>query len=62
MPRARAAVAEARAAGFDNISIDLMMWLPEQRVTDWLESVDGAIAVAPDHVSLYLLEVYPNAP
>jgi len=60
--RARAAVAEARAAGFDNVSVDLMMWLPEQRVPDWLENVDGAIALEPDHLSLYLLEVYPNAP
>ncbi|HYM23758.1 MAG TPA: radical SAM family heme chaperone HemW [Vicinamibacterales bacterium] len=60
--RARAAVGEARTAGFDNISVDLMMWLPEQRVDQWLESVDGAIALGPDHLSLYLLEVYPNAP
>ena len=60
--RARAAVAEARAAGFDNLSLDLMMWLPEQQVTEWLESVDAAIALAPEHLSLYLLEVYPNAP
>jgi oxygen-independent coproporphyrinogen-3 oxidase len=60
--RARAAVAEARGAGFDNVSVDLMMWLPEQRTSDWLETVDGAIALAPDHLSLYLLEVYPNAP
>jgi len=60
--RARAALAEARAAGFDNVSLDLMMWLPEQRVTEWLESVDAAIALAPEHLSLYLLEVYPNAP
>ena len=60
--RARGAVAEARAAGFENVSIDLMMWLPEQRTADWLETVDGAIALAPDHLSLYLLEVYPNAP
>jgi putative oxygen-independent coproporphyrinogen III oxidase len=60
--RARAAVADARAAGFDNISLDLMMWLPEQQVSEWLESVDAAIAIAPEHVSLYLLEVYPNAP
>ena len=60
--RARAAVAEARAAGFDNVSIDLMMWLPQQGVADWLESVDAAIEVNPDHLSLYLLEVYPNAP
>lgn len=60
--RARDAVAEARAAGFDNISIDLMMWLPEQSVDRWLESVDAAIAVNPEHISMYLLEVYPNAP
>jgi oxygen-independent coproporphyrinogen III oxidase len=60
--RAKAAVREARAAGFDNLSLDLMMWLPGQRVSDWLESVDEAIDVAPEHVSLYLLEVYPNAP
>ncbi len=60
--RARAALGEARAAGFDNVSLDLMMWLPEQRVSDWLESVDAAIALRPDHLSLYLLEIYPNAP
>jgi oxygen-independent coproporphyrinogen-3 oxidase len=60
--RARAAVAEARRAGFDNVSLDLMMWLPEQRVSDWLESVDAAIALEPEHLSLYMLEVYPNAP
>lgn len=60
--RAREAVAFARAAGLDNISLDLMMWLPGQRVSDWLESVDEAIAIGPEHLSLYLLEVYPNAP
>src|SRR5206468_6874736 len=60
--RARAAVAEARAAGFDNVSLDLMMWLPQQRVEEWLESVDEALALGPAHLSLYLLEVYPNAP
>jgi oxygen-independent coproporphyrinogen III oxidase len=60
--RARDAVHEARAAGFDNVSIDLMMWLPGQRLEEWLQSVDEAIRVAPDHLSLYLLEVYPNAP
>jgi oxygen-independent coproporphyrinogen III oxidase len=60
--RARAALGEARAAGFDNVSLDLMMWLPEQKIAHWLESVDAAIALAPEHLSLYLLEVYPNAP
>src|SRR5262249_41155772 len=60
--RARGAVRDARAAGFDNVSLDLMMWLPEQRVSDWLESGDAAIALEAHHLSLYLLEVYPNAP
>jgi oxygen-independent coproporphyrinogen-3 oxidase len=60
--RARHALADARGAGFDNVSLDLMMWLPGQSVTQWLESVDAAIALSPDHLSLYLLEVYPNAP
>jgi oxygen-independent coproporphyrinogen-3 oxidase len=60
--RARVAVGEARAAGFDNVSVDLMMWLPQQSISEWLESVDAAIALAPEHLSLYLLELYPNAP
>ena len=60
--RARAAFGEARSAGFDNVSLDLMMWLPEQTISEWLESVDAAIALQPEHLSLYLLEIYPNAP
>jgi putative oxygen-independent coproporphyrinogen III oxidase len=60
--RAREAVREARVAGFDNISLDLMMWLPQQTTAAWRESVDGLIDVAPEHASLYLLELYPNAP
>src|SRR5262249_18043732 len=60
--RARAAIAGRRAAGFDNVSIDLMMWLPGQSVGDWLESVDEVVALRPEHVSMYMLEVYPNAP
>src|SRR4051812_8757060 len=60
--RAREAVALARAAGFDNVSLDLMMWLPQQTVSQWLESVDALIGLDPDHASLYLLELYPNAP
>lgn len=60
--RARVAVREARAAGFDNVSLDLMMWLPGQAVNDWLANVDALIAADPEHASLYLLELYPNAP
>jgi len=60
--RARTAIADARAAGFTNVSLDLMFWLPGQSRAAWLETVDQAIDVAPDHLSLYLLELYPNAP
>jgi oxygen-independent coproporphyrinogen-3 oxidase len=60
--RATQAIGEAREAGFDNLSLDLMMWLPGQDVGQWLESVDSAIGLAPEHLSLYMLEVYPNAP
>ena len=60
--RAVAAAGEARTAGFGNISLDLMMWLPGQSVGDWAESIDRLIETGPDHVSLYLLELYPNAP
>ena len=52
----------ARQEGFSNISLDLMMWLPQQSVADWLESVEALIALGPDHASMYLLEIYPNAP
>jgi oxygen-independent coproporphyrinogen-3 oxidase len=39
-----------------------MLWLPGQSFASWLRTVDEAIALAPDHLSLYLLELYPNAP
>jgi oxygen-independent coproporphyrinogen III oxidase len=60
--RAREALAEARSAGFDNVSLDLMMWLPQQTVSGWLRNVDELAALQPEHASLYILEVYPNAP
>ena len=60
--RARAAFVMARAAGYENVSLDLMMWLPQQSVTEWLESVDALAGLGPEHASLYMLEIYPNAP
>jgi oxygen-independent coproporphyrinogen-3 oxidase len=60
--RAAAAFTMARQAGFDNVSLDLMMWLPQQTIAQWLESVDALIALGPEHASLYILELYPNAP
>ena len=60
--RAIEAFESARSAGFDDISIDLMTWLPEQTVEHWAETLDVLIGLDPEHASLYLLELYPNAP
>ena len=60
--RVKDAIRTARAAGFANVSFDLMFWLPGQSLESWLRTVDQAIALAPEHLSLYLLELYPNAP
>ena len=60
--RAREAIRAARTAGFANLSFDLMLWLPGQSFASWLRTVDEAVALEPDHLSLYLLELYPNAP
>jgi len=60
--RIREAFARTRQAGFDNISLDLMMWLPQQTIHDWMESIDGLLELGPEHASIYLLELYPNAP
>jgi oxygen-independent coproporphyrinogen-3 oxidase len=60
--RAKEAIRAARAAGFSNLSFDLMFWLPGQSVESWMRTIDEAIAQTPDHLSLYLLELYPNSP
>jgi len=60
--RARRAFGEARSAGFDNVSLDLMLWLPGQTRADLDVSLDGLVELAPEHASVYLLELYPNAP
>ena len=60
--RAREAIRAARASGFGNVSLDLMFWLPGQTTATWRRTVDEAIALEPRHLSLYLLELYPNAP
>lgn len=60
--RAETALAAARDAGCTNLSFDLMLWLPGQSRASWAHTVERAAALEPDHLSLYLLELYPNAP
>ena len=57
-----AAVAAARAAAFDNISIDLMFGVPGQSLDDWKRTVDAALALGPEHVSAYALTVERGTP
>lgn len=52
----------ARAAGFDNINLDFMFGLPEQRPADWRQTLTAALALQPEHLSLYSLIVEPNTP
>ena len=54
---ARTAFAAARAAGFQNLSIDLIYGIPGQSVTDWTDGLRRALALAPDHLSLYALQL-----
>ena len=46
-----------RAAGFRNISMDLIAGLPHQTRATWEASVGELIALRPEHISIYLLEV-----
>ncbi len=60
--RAIEAISAAQSLGFNSVSFDLMLWLPQQSRETWRRTVDQAVALRPDHLSLYLLELYPNAP
>ncbi|GAB2594778.1 radical SAM family heme chaperone HemW [Microlunatus antarcticus] len=55
--RAQQAVADAWAAGFDHVSLDLIYGTPGESSTDWATSVEAALAAGPDHVSAYALIV-----
>jgi oxygen-independent coproporphyrinogen-3 oxidase len=59
---ARDAYDRARRAGFDNVSLDLMFALPGQSLSDWLATLDEAIALAPDHLSAYTLTIEEGTP
>lgn len=54
------AVADARAAGFDNLNLDLMFALPGQTLAMALADLAQAVALAPEHLSFYQLTLEPN--
>lgn len=59
---ARKAVRNARAAGYENISIDLMFALPGSTADEWLDDLKSAIDLKPDHLSAYNLMYEEGTP
>jgi oxygen-independent coproporphyrinogen-3 oxidase len=51
------AIANLRAAGFANISLDLIAGLPHQTPASWQDSVEEALRLRPEHISIYLFEI-----
>ncbi|HKG01614.1 MAG TPA: radical SAM family heme chaperone HemW [Conexibacter sp.] len=58
--RAAQAAREARAAGFEHVSLDLIYGTPGESDDDWRASLDAALAAEPDHISAYALIVEPG--
>ena len=52
----------AREAGFENINLDLIYGLPKQSLATWQTTLAGAVALAPEHLSLYALSVEEGTP
>lgn len=59
--RALAAIATVKNAGID-VSCDLMCGLPRQTATSWKRTLDGVLAAAPHHVSVYPLTLEEGTP
>jgi oxygen-independent coproporphyrinogen-3 oxidase len=59
---ARDTIELLRAAGFTNISFDLIAGLPRQTLADWERNLDEALKLSPEHLSLYLLEIHEGTP
>ncbi len=57
-----AAVATLRAAGFENLSLDLIYAIPAVLDRDWARDLDRALSLEPDHLSLYGLTVEAHTP
>jgi len=55
-----AMIEEIRAAGIENVHIDLMLGLPAQTIKDWEESIDRAIALRVEHISTYKLITFKS--
>jgi oxygen-independent coproporphyrinogen-3 oxidase len=52
----------ARQAGFDNLNLDLIFGLPEQRLETWQHTLDLVLGLHPEHLSLYALSLEHGTP
>jgi len=52
----------ARKAGFDNLNLDLIFGIPGQDMARWRQSLEIALGLKPDHISLYALTVEEGTP
>ncbi len=52
-----AAVATLRAAGFPNLTLDLIAGLPLQTAETWRDSVESLLRLEPEHISIYMMEI-----
>ncbi len=59
---ARQAYEAARAAGFDNVNLDLIFGSPGQALSRWQRSLEEALALRPEHLSLYALTLEEGTP
>ncbi|MGN0990651.1 MAG: radical SAM family heme chaperone HemW, partial [Candidatus Ventricola sp.] len=59
---AEQAVRMAREAGFENLNLDLILGLPGQTAIQWKDTLESAIALAPDHLSCYSLILEEGTP
>jgi oxygen-independent coproporphyrinogen-3 oxidase len=56
------ALYNARAAGFTSINLDFMFGLPGQTMRHWRETLDRALSLRPEHLSLYSLIIEEGTP
>lgn len=56
------AVTAAHRAGFDNLNLDLIYGVPHQTIESWSASLEAAIALKPQHLSLYALGLEEGTP
>ncbi|NLB89060.1 MAG: radical SAM family heme chaperone HemW [Syntrophomonadaceae bacterium] len=48
--------------GLENCNLDLIYGIPNQTVEDWLKNLEIAISLAPQHISMYLLQLSSETP